>query len=495
MTHPSGERVTGPSTRRPAPSAANGRAGGGLATLPAILALAAPLLALPPSPAGAASLRDALEEAYRGNPDLTARRAAVRAADARVTRAWGGYLPTLKGSVQYQVQRGNERLIFNDSDPADKALFDLVEDLDADTTTYTLSLDQNLFQGGGTQAAVRGAQDRARSGRADLLATEESVLLDAATAYVRVWRDRHTVAEAEANLAGLRERLRKTRRMYELGEVTLTDVRQAEARLARGQAQLDQERASLADSEAFYQRAVGPLPAAFDRPPPLPNVPARLEEAEARAEGAPEIQRATHDVAAARSDVDAAFAGFFPSLDLSGQLNRQEDPNVFIKSTESASIGVKLTVPFFEGGVTLARLREGRATVEQRREELLSQTRQVAEGVQKAWDQLAIARSQAASYRAEVAANRLALEGVEREAQVGRRTTLDILDAQQDLFRSRLDALRAEADLVVATFAIKRSIGELTADGLGLRAARPADAAAAAHAGWRRLFGLDSGGD
>jgi TolC family type I secretion outer membrane protein len=461
-----------------------------LATHGRRLALPALLVCLLSTPLAAATLEEALIAAYQTNPDLVARRAQLRATDAGVTEAKAGYLPTLKGSVQYQRQRGSQTLTLDTPpDPASQALFALVDDLDADYPTYTLSLDQNLFQGGGTAASVSRARNRVRSGRSGLVATEQAVLLDAATAYVQVWRDRNALTQAESNLGRLQAQLKKTGRMFDLGEVTRTDVRQAEARLARGQAELDQARANLADSEAYYTRTIGSPPSTVVAPDRLPALPATLEDASIRAEGTPEVQQAMHDLAAAKDDVDVASANLWPSIDLSGQLNRQDDPSTIIQKSETAEIGVKLTVPFYEGGVTLARVRENKETVEQRKSELQGQIRRSQESVQKAWDQLRIARSQMTSFATEARANGLALEGVEREAELGRRTTIDVLDAQQDLFTSNLNEIKARASMVIASYQVKQAIGELTVEGLGLDVA-PYDPAINAQREQRRLFGI-----
>ena len=415
--------------------------------------------------ASAISLEETLAEAFQSNPDLIASRAALRATATQIAQARGGYLPTITGSAEYKAQRGNQRFSI-DFGAEESALLQLVEDLDADVTSFTRSLDQNLYRGGGTVAAMSRARNRLRSSRSALAATEQNVLLDAATAYVRVWRDRATVEEAARNTERLRERLRRTRRVHDLGEVTFTDVRQAEARLANGEADADGHRAELSDAEAFYERVVGAAPGPLERPWLKVVIPPTLEDASTRAENAPEVAQARYDLAAAEDDVDVAFADLLPTVGLSGQLNRQNEPSTIVDSSESAFLGVKLTVPFFQGGVAIARVRENREMLEQRRSALAGEVRRAKESIRSAWNQLLIARSQLASYQAEVDANRLALEGVEREAQLGRRTTLDVLDAENDLFDARLNVLRADADAIIATFRIKQAVGELTADRL-----------------------------
>ena len=246
---------------------------------PNSLALALLLLTL--QSVAAQTLEDALIEAYLHNPDLSAEQAALRAKDTRVPQARAGYYPNLTATLQRQYTRGDGRsaFVFPDEPGVDLSPYEeILETQDADSTIATLALKQNLYAGGGTSAALAKAEKQVRAGRANLTSVEQTVLLNAANAYVDVWRDRGLMAEAQLNLERLSDRLTATRRRLELGEVAQTDLAQAEAARARGQADRDQASANLASSEATYERVIGMPKALLGEPHAILELPRSLED-------------------------------------------------------------------------------------------------------------------------------------------------------------------------------------------------------------------------
>ncbi len=421
--------------------------------------------------ATADTLRDALVEAYLHNPDLAAERAALRATDTRVAQARAGYYPNLTATLQGQVTRGKQSSAFDfPSAPGfDFSEYErILETQDADSTFATLALKQNLYAGGATQARLEGAERRVRAGQANLVSVEQNVLASAARAYVAVWRDRRLTTESAANHDRLTRQLKATQRRFELGAVAETDVVQAKARLARAGADQDQARADLAESEATYEQVVGPLPQTFSDPEPLTDLPGDLEQAYALAQSNPDIRRASLNVDAARSDVDVAFAGLLPSVDLVGQLNYADDPNPAFYDQQSAQVGVTLTVPLFQGGLVSAQVRESNQTVRQLQSQQESAAYQVRRDVRTYWTLIEAAKSAVQAFDLEAQSSALALRGVEREANLGLRTVQDVLDAQHDLFQARSNLVRARASAVNASYQLKAAIGQLTVASLTL---------------------------
>ena len=227
------------------------------------------------------------------------------------------------------------------------------------------------------------------------------MLLNAANAYVDVWRDRGLMAEAQLNLERLSDRLTATRRRLELGEVAQTDLAQAEAARARGQADRDQASANLASSEATYERVIGMPKAVLGEPHAILELPRSLEESYRVADANPDVVRATMDLSAARSDVDIAFANLLPSIDLAGQLNYSDDPNPTYLHQKSAQIGITLTVPLFQGGGPSAKVRETNQTVQQRQSQLDGVSGQIRQQVRTSWNAIVAARSAVESYHIE----------------------------------------------------------------------------------------------
>lgn len=440
----------------------------------------------------AQTLDDALVEAYLHNPDLAAARAGLRATDTQVAQARAGFYPNVTATLQGQITRGKQSsaFAFPSAPGFDFSEYErILETQDANSTFATLALKQNLYAGGGTKARLEGAEQRVRAGQANLLSVEQTTLLSAAQAYVGVWRDRMLIEEAAANFDRLSRQLKATQRRFELGEVATTDLSQAKARLARADADRDQARANLAGSEATYEQVIGPLPDRLSAPRAITRLPEDLEEAYALAQGNPDIRQARLTLNAAKSDSDVAFAGLLPSVDLVGQLNYADDPNPAFYDQQSAQIGVTLTVPLFQGGAASAKVRESRQTVRQMESRQESVAQQIRRDVRTYWTAIDAANSAVRAYEMEAKSNELALRGVEREANLGLRTVLDVLDAQSDLFQSRSNLVRARASAVNASFHLKAALGQLTVTGLTLPV-QPYDAESVYQAERVRLFGL-----
>lgn len=457
--------------------------------------LAMALVLLPMVALSAQTLEDALVEAYLHNPDLAGEQAALRATDTRVPQARAGYYPNLTASLQRQWTRGDGRstFIFPDEPGVNLEPYEeILETQDANSTIATLALKQNLFAGGGTSAALAKAETQVRAGRANLMSVEQTVLLNAADAYVATWRDRRLLEEADLNLERMTSQLAATQRRLQLGEVARTDLAQAEASRARAQADRDQASSNLASSEADYERVIGPVKASLGDPHAIADLPKSLEAAYQLVDTNPDVARANMDLSAARSDVDIAFADLLPSVDVAGQLNYSDDPNPSYFHQKSAQIGITLTVPLFQGGAASAKVREARQTVQQKENQLSGISDQKRKDVRSSWNAILAARSAVQSYRIEADANALALQGVERESGLGLRTVLDILNAQYTLFQSRANLFRAEADAVNASYRLKAAIGQLTVSDLGLSVEPYNPGLNARQERWR-IFGLDGG--
>ncbi len=405
-----------------------------------------------PRPAAAETLRDALTAAYRENPDLLAARARLEAVSERVPQALAGFRPQIfvNGSVDKEAGQTS------------------VGDLDRDGASIALSLTQNLYAGGGTVAAVAAAESAVLAEKGRLLDVEQNVLLAAVRAYVAVWRDRRVLELAKVNRRRLAKQLQATRDRFAVGEVARTDVAQAEARLARARADVEQARADLAASEAEFRRVVGPVPEELADPELAGMLPQNLEEALQRAEGHPRVVAARHDLEAARSAVDQAFATLLPSLDLNASLSYADDPSVVTDWRRDARISLDLRVPLYQGGGEYARVREQKRNLQSAQRNLESVLREIQRRAATAWERLLASRAAISALEEEVRANRIALEGVQQEALVGARTVLDVLDAEQELFQARVNLARARAAEVTASYELAAAVGGLFARNLGL---------------------------
>src|SRR4051794_19901993 len=463
----------------------------------AAAALASTALTLAPGPAGATQLADALIGAYQTNPQLQAERATLRATDELVPQALSGYRPRvfLNGAIQ-----GTKGEIGNDKTSVSNAINGLTgngnqdgsKNADATTRQVDLSVRQNLYAGGGTVASVRRAESQVLSERANLLATEQSVLLNAVDAYATAWQDRSVLELALNNEQRLRRELEATRDRFRVGEVARTDVAQAEASLSQSRADVETAKSDLATAVAVYRQVVGSDPGVLQQPRSVPDLPRTIQQAQDLAAGNPALTSAQYAVAAAREAVRVTYASLLPSVDLSGDLLYANQPSSEIPWERQASLGLSVTIPLYQQGLVASQVRQSRQQVESTRNNLETSQRGVTESVASAWEQLIAARAAIQSLRDAVRANEIALEGVRQEALVGARTVLDVLDAEQALFTSQVNLVRAERVEVVTSYQLKSAVGQLTVADLRL-ATQPYDPEAYYRRNRDRLFGIDGG--
>ncbi len=440
-------------------------------------AAAIALVAMGGATANAAPLRDALVTTYLTSPTLEAGRSELRQVDELVPQALSGYRPSLflNGDLTGEkstIRQNNEVFQQNRSGKS-----------------VNLTLRQNLYSGGGTQAQVSQAENQVRAQRARLYSLEQQVLLDAVTAYTAAYRDQSVLDLALNNEERLQRQLEATRDRFEVGEVARTDVAQAEARLSRARADVEQAKADLASSRAFYERVIGEAPSKLEEPEVLQALPKTESETRAIAAQNPDIIAATFDLYAARDNVDVQFSSLLPSLDLQGLVEYDDQPTANIEWDRNAALGLNLSVPLYQGGAEYSRVRESRQLVRQQRDQLETANRSVQELVTSSWENLLAATASIDAFRSEVRANQVALEGVQQEALVGARTVLDVLDAEQELFTSQVNLVRAQAIEVVASYQLKLAIGQLTVEGLELPI-EPYDAVAYYERNRTRLFGV-----
>ncbi|CAA7620270.1 TolC family outer membrane protein [Magnetospirillum sp. SS-4] len=408
------------------------------------------------APASAESLEEVLSSAYQSNPTLQARRAKLRSADEAVPQALSNWRPTV--SMTGSIGRGN--YTNNAYSKYQQA---------RTPRTGAITVTQPLYRGGRTLAATSQADNTVMAERSQLTATEQTVLLNAATAYLNVVRDAEVVKLSINNEQVLRKQLEATQERFRVGELTRTDVSQAEARLSKAIAERVAAEGNLHSSRANYINNVGHAPQSPVQPDMPQGLPATLDEVTAVALARnPSVVSADHTLAAARDGVDLVFGELLPTLSLSGELSRTIQMSTMTSGTIDREVLLNLTVPLYEGGATYSRVRASKHTAGQRRIEADQARRDTVETATKAWENLQAARAQAKAYEAQIKASELALAGVREEAGVGSRTVLDVLNAEQELFDARVNLTKAQRDVLAAAFQVKSAVGLMTAQGLNL---------------------------
>jgi TolC family type I secretion outer membrane protein len=426
----------------------------------AVFAVVAALLGVFPGSTAtrAETLEEALIATYRDNPMLLAERSALRATDEEVSAAAAGWRPTVLIDASAGVQQ-----VTSESSAG----------FGADSTLYpktaTISIVQPLYQGGRTLAETERAENLVLSGRARLASVEQDILLNAAEAYMDVVRDGAVLGLAVNNEQRLRRQLEAARDRFQVGEVTRTDVAQAEARLSVAIADRVGAEGDLVSSRATYRRVIGHLPGALEGPGSVAGLPQSVDEAQRIAEEEhPLIRRAIHAERAAREDIAVAMSSLLPDLSLRGSYAHSEETSTFIDRQDTASLRAEIVIPLYQSGAEYAGVRAAKQIASQRRLEIDRSRRLVLEQVTQAWHSLQTARARIVALSDAVRAAEIALDGVEQEAAVGSRTTLDVLDAEQELFDARVDLVRARREEIVAGYGLLAAVGRLSAGHLGL---------------------------
>lgn len=404
------------------------------------------------------TLQEALAVAYETNPALDADRARQRATDEQVAQANANWRPqvNISGSYGYEGINGGLGV------PGTFTLHPL---------SGQVTVAESIFRGGRTYAEVQKAKASVRAGRAQLLATEESVLIDAVTAYMNVVRDEATVKLKQNNIAVLKKQFDATSLQFKVGELTRTDVAQSEARLSGAQSDLANAEGQLAVSRSNFEHFVGRPAETLESEPVMPKLPDTEDAALGLASRSnPVLVQAREQEKAADYAVDDAVGALLPQVSVNGQYQYSQGSitGFSIGTQRLASVLGQVTVPIYQGGAEESSIRQAKQLHGQSQLAIADAERQVTDATRSAWEGLKTAQAAVQSNRSQVRANEVAYEGVRQEQQVGARTILDVLNAEQELLNAQVAVVGAERDTYVAAFQLLDAMGALTAQALAL---------------------------
>jgi outer membrane protein len=434
----------------------------------AIAGLVASAIAMSHGKAVADTLEWALVQAYQNNPSLNAQRAALRATDENVPQALSGYRPklsvTANGADSYTDVQSRTFGTNGQVTAITEANTPYVSRGVAATATQT------LYNGMQTANRVRQAESQVMGARETLRVTEQQVLLDAATAYMNLLRDEAILELNRRNVEVLTEQLKQTRDRLSVGEVTRTDVAQAESRLAAGRSSLLGAQSNYVTSTANYQRVIGVAPGKLTPGTPVDHfVPHPINVAISQGQQqSPSVLAAIYGVDIAELAVKVNEGSLYPNLALSATASENYLPVYNTNKQFIGTIGGVLTVPLYQGGGEYSAIRQAKETLGQQRLNLDVNRDQARATVVQSWGQLDAAKAQIEATTAQVNAAEIALDGVRDQARVGERTTLDVLNAQQELVNARVALVTAQHDRVVASYTLLAAVGSLSMQRLGL---------------------------
>jgi outer membrane protein len=443
------------------------RLGLGWASGVAVAAVAA--LGSPFAVAHADTLESALVQAYQNNPTLNAQRAAVRATDENVPQALSGYRPRISITASGGEQSLSSTTKVTSTNPS---TYQTQSGYNSPVSAG-VTASQTLFNGFQTANRTRQAESQVQAARETLRSTEQSVLLNAVTAYMNLLRDTAIFDLQKRNVEVLQEQLRQVRDRFNVGEVTRTDVAQSESRLASGRSQVLTAESNFKTSGAVYRQIIGSNPGRLSAGTPVdrfspPNLSGAVGAASANH---PSVTTAQYNIDIAQLQVKVAEGALYPTLSVQGNFTKNYLASGNLNTMESynASVLGQLSVPIYQGGAEYSLIRQAKETLGQRRIDADTAREQVRQIVVQAWGQLDAAKANIEATQAQVQATEIALNGVREEARVGQRTTLDVLNAQQELVNARVALVSAQRDRVVASYTLLAGVGRLAPQVLGLR--------------------------
>ncbi len=429
--------------------------------------------------ASADTLPGSLIQAYVNNPQLNSQRAVVRATDEGVPQALSGYKPrvTATASVGQQYTSGVSKTPFTAAQVGAGSPLVGTPNYPRTAAGYTpsavgVTVNQTVYNGLQTANRTRQAESNTSIARETLRVTEQTILLNAATAYMDLLRDTALLELQRRNVEVLQEQLRQTRDRFIVGEVTRTDVAQAETNLAAGRAQVLSAEAQFSRSRATYRQVIGVEPGTLAPGAPVdrllpPRLPVAIQFARARH---PSVGVAMFGIDFAMLQVKINEGSLYPTANLTGTVQQQWETDLTRQALQQFNAFVlgQLSVPIYQGGSEYSLIRQAKETVGQKRIDLDTARDAVQANVQTTWAQLEASKAQIYATQTQVASAEIALNGVREEARVGQRTTLDVLNAIIALVNARTALVTAQHDRVVASYTVLAGVGELNLPKLGL---------------------------
>ncbi len=409
--------------------------------------------------ANADTLKTALAKAYDYNPALKAARASAQAVDENVALAKSGFRPTLS------VEGGYTDSKINTNAP--------IKPIDGYNRSLTATISQPVFSGFKTLNSVSSAKSYRKASFAALMAAEQNVLLEAAVAYLDVLRDEAIVKLQKNNEKLLKKELEETKERFNVGEVTTTDVSQAEASYASAQSQRISAEGNLEASKAAYKQVIGDEPKNIIDPKEIEKLfPASLKDATEYAEmHSYSLQAARHNLKAKKYDVKTNEGDLLPSVNAYAQAGRIKSQNwAYDKNptNDAVELGVNFSMPIYNAGSSRAKIRQSKHYRWQAQEELQNTQDMLHSDITSYWEYLSANKAKIKSVKAQIKAYQVALNGVREEEALGNRTVLDVLNQYQYLLNSEVEEVTTRHDYYVSGLSLLLTMGKLTAKDLNL---------------------------
>ncbi|MFT9017103.1 TolC family outer membrane protein [Acetobacter malorum] len=410
------------------------------------------------------TLQEALASAYLTNPTLQQARATLRATDEQVPTALAGWRPTVTGSVGLSYYKGSNDYQGTADQPGYLRVYD--------TPGYTagLTIQQPIYSGGKTTASTHQAVNKVMAARANLISVEQQVFKNVVNAYVSVIEDEQLLQLNINNERVLQQQLRATNERFKVGEITRTDVAQAESAYASAKATRQQSEGTLQTAQATYMQVVGMAPPPNLVPPQPLVLPVKNEQTAAAmaVKNNPDVINALFTESSQKDAVAVAMAALMPKISATAAYSRQINQSLNHQIDENKYAVLNFNIPVYQGGAEYAAVRQAKQQAQAAHREVDIQRRTAAQDAVSNWQKLVSYQAAISSNRMAIKAGTVALDGVERQAIVGTSTTLEVLQQQETLLQAQVALVQSLSNMVLASYNVASAIGRLTAADLQL---------------------------
>ena len=409
------------------------------------------------SEVNAQSLSTSLANAYSNHPLLLSERTEERVVTEDVVEALSGWSPVI-----YLDASLGKTLVTTKTNAATNTSNNL-------PISMGIVLEQKIYDGGKTNQNIKVADANFMMSQSKIMMIENEVLLNAAIAYFNLLKELDLLDIAKKNKVVIKRQLEATKDRFEVGDLTITDVSQAEARLSDASANLVKAEADLNISKAVFFSDTGLNPEDVFYPETMPILPLSLQDVIDSVKNAnPNIMHAKKNKIMAEEQLNLVLTEMSITVDLKASANQAYDPNTFFEEQRYFDVSANLKLPLYKGGKDKSNIRKYREKLEKSNFKINNELREQSQKAMIIWNKIQSLNSQIISFKASILANEIALDGVVQEENVGARTVIDVLDAENELFRAKANLIKANNNLYIASYQILEVTGNMNAKYLNL---------------------------
>ncbi|WP_341786990.1 TolC family protein [Rickettsia endosymbiont of Cantharis rufa] len=415
----------------------------------------------------AVDLQEALTEGYKNNEELKIARIKFLNAIEQFPQAFSGFMP----NAGLQINRQNSKTKYNKK-YADRLGLTPRE---TDSNQGALTIEQSLFSGGSSVAALKAAQSGFRASRGEYYAGEQKILLNLITAYLDCFESKEKYDISESRVRTNIQQVNTVEEKLKLGEATVIDIATARAGLAAAETNKLAAYADFQGKKANFIKVFG-IEATDITMPNLPDkLPASLNELTKKAAKLnPDIDSARHNVTSAKALEMVQKGKLLPQVSVklqSGRTNyNPQDAAVQNINNKSYTTILSVNIPIYpDGGAQYSKIRSAKNQTRNSAVQLDSTIKQTQAGVVSVWEGFEAAKSRIVAANQGVDAAQISYDGTVQEEIVGSKTILDVLTAEEKLYEAKITRVDAYKASVLTAYQMKLLTGELTAQSLKLK--------------------------